>query len=320
MLTNCWEKGAYSRRTGEGGYDKGETGEHPLFLQFRSTALWPDTSIHKPARGKALRYARNVQLLIDTSRFPTFPSEPDPVAAEIQPPSGWAQACGTAHRASGRGACWELASSCYQHALSNRSVSPNVIFASWEHRGDLGVIQLGAQHGGFGPTEVCLLRGPLHGSQGRNVCKAMHVERAWWHQTTFPRTKQSNPTVKKVGEKPPFPTIRRKCCIMWAAVRNWVGTVPYATTWREIISTTSQRTSKHFAGFYHSCSRPQRLAHKVVQIQAIRAQPLCPDRPCSVCSISSVLPEELHSYFLFFSEISVTNEDKGSHASRLAQL
>lgn len=54
MLTNCWEKGAYSRRTGEGGCDKGETGEHPLFLQFRSTALWPDTSIHKPARGKGL--------------------------------------------------------------------------------------------------------------------------------------------------------------------------------------------------------------------------------------------------------------------------
>lgn len=27
MLTNCWEKGAYSRRAGEGGYDKGETGE-----------------------------------------------------------------------------------------------------------------------------------------------------------------------------------------------------------------------------------------------------------------------------------------------------
>lgn len=54
MLTNCWEKGAYSRRAGEGGYDKGETEEHPLFLWFRSTALWPDTSIHKRARGKAL--------------------------------------------------------------------------------------------------------------------------------------------------------------------------------------------------------------------------------------------------------------------------
>lgn len=36
---------------------------------------------------KALRYAYNVQLLIDTSCFPTFPSKPDAIAAEIQPPS-----------------------------------------------------------------------------------------------------------------------------------------------------------------------------------------------------------------------------------------
>lgn len=42
-------------------------------------------------------------------------------------------------------------------------------------QGRSGVIQAGAQHGVFGPTEVCLLRGPLHGPQGRNIYKAMHM-------------------------------------------------------------------------------------------------------------------------------------------------
>ena len=34
-----------------------------------------------------------------------------------------------------------------------------------------------------------------------------------------------------------------------------------------------QRISKHFAGFYHSCSHPQRLAHKASQIQAVPMLP-----------------------------------------------
>lgn len=44
--------GAYSRRAGEGGCDKEETAERVLFSSG-ATALWSDTSIHKPARGKA---------------------------------------------------------------------------------------------------------------------------------------------------------------------------------------------------------------------------------------------------------------------------
>lgn len=70
----------------------------------------------------------------------------------------------TAHCAWGRGSCGELALSCYQQALSNRFVSPNVIFAFWEHRAGLGVIQFGAQHGVFIPTEVCLLHVPRVGT------------------------------------------------------------------------------------------------------------------------------------------------------------
>lgn len=40
-----------------------------------------------------------------------------------------------------------------------------------------------------------------------------------------------------------------------------------------------QRLSKHFAGFYHSCSRPQRLAQKAAQVQAV---PVLPELSSSV--------------------------------------
>lgn len=54
---------------------------------------------------------------------------------------------------------------------------------------------------------------------GRSIGMALHMEHAWRHQVTLPRKKQSTPAVKRWG-KVPLPTIRRKCCVMWAAVRN----------------------------------------------------------------------------------------------------
>lgn len=40
-----------------------------------------------------------------------------------------------------------------------------------------------------------------------------------------------------------------------------------------------QRLSKHSAGFYHSCSHPQRLAQKAAQVQAV---PVLPELSSSV--------------------------------------
>lgn len=83
----------------------------------------------------------------------------------------------TAHCTSVQGPCGELALRCYQQALSQPAVlvCQMSFLHFWDHRENLGMIQFRAQCGVFSPTEICLLWGLLHWSQGRKVCMTLVI-------------------------------------------------------------------------------------------------------------------------------------------------
>lgn len=151
---------------GEGGCDKRETDEH--LFSSGATALWPDTSIHKPARGKAC-----VKHLMHCLSFAwaTFTCS---LPKEIPIP---AQGHGRAAHPAAR--CVQMPVVSSHSAATNRPsptncfVLPNVILLSWERREDLGVIQCGTQHAAFGLTKVSLLWGLLLRFWGRNGWRQM---------------------------------------------------------------------------------------------------------------------------------------------------